>query len=276
LNMIIDSHQHFWKYNTQDYTWLDESMSSIRKDFLPEDIEPLLLANGIDGCVCIQVNQTTEETQFLHDLAQKNEFIKGLVGWVDLKSKSIEEELTAYKKLGKLKGFRHIVQAEPIGFMQNSDFIKGIKKLADFDFTYDILIYPSQMKDAIHLAKNCPENRLVIDHLAKPNVRGKEISQWGNYLQKLSEFPNVYCKISGMVTEADWKNWEKEDFFIYLDHVLGSFGVNRILYGSDWPVCLVAAEYDEQLDIVKAYFDKLSETEKSLIFGLNAAKFYKL
>ena len=274
--MKIDAHQHFWKYNSTDFTWIDVAMSIIRKDFLPEDLEPILKANGIDGCVLVQVNQTAEETQYFNDLALENDFIKGVIGWVDLKSEQLGEYLSEYKSLEKLKGFRHIVQGEPVGYMQNPEFTKGIQKLAEHDYSYDILIYPTQMKDAIFLAKNCPNNRFVIDHLAKPYIKDQKVSQWGNYIQKLSDFPNMYCKISGMVTEADWKNWKKDDFYIYLDMVLGSFGVNRIMYGSDWPVCLVAAEYEEQLDIVKTYFDKLSETEKSLIFGLNAAKFYKL
>ncbi|MCU0471056.1 MAG: amidohydrolase family protein, partial [Arcicella sp.] len=175
-----------------------------------------------------------------------------------------------------IKGFRHIVQGEPVGFMRDEQFINGILQLAPHNYTYDILIYPTQMKDAVHLIRQCPDNQFVIDHIAKPYIKDKEIVRWANYMQKLSEFPNVMCKVSGMVTEADWNNWKKEDFYIYLDIVFECFGTDRIMYGSDWPVCLVAAQYEEQMGIVDSYFDKLSSTEKAKVFGQNAAKFYHI
>jgi L-fuconolactonase len=274
--MKIDAHQHFWKYDSENYAWIDQSMSKIQRDFLPNDLKPILEKNQIDGCVLVQVNQTEEETIYFNGLAEQNEFIKGVVGWTDLLSSNLNSSLENYSKLPKIKGFRHIVQVEPVGFMQNPSFISGVQLLAKYNFTYDILIYPTQLKDAKHLVKNCPDNKFVIDHLAKPYIKGQKISQWGNYMQKLGEMPNVYCKISGMVTEADWQTWKKEDFYIYLDVALNSFGIDRLIYGSDWPVCLVAAEYEEQLDIVKSYFEKLSLTEQDKIFGGNAARFYGL
>lgn len=274
--MKIDAHQHFWKYDSENYAWINQSMSKIQRDFLPNDLKPILEKNLIDGCVLVQVNQTEEETIYFNDLAEQHEFIKGVVGWTDLLSSNLNSRLENYSKLPKIKGFRHIVQAEPVGFMQNPSFISGVQLLAKYNFTYDILIYPSQLKDAKHLVKNCPDNKFVIDHLAKPYIKEQKISQWGNYMQKLGEMPNVYCKISGMVTEADWQTWKKEDFYIYLDVALNSFGIDRLIYGSDWPVCLVAAEYEEQLDIVKSYFEKLSLTEQDKIFGGNAARFYGL
>lgn len=274
--MKIDSHQHFWKYDSENYDWIDDSMSKIQKDFLPEDLKPILEKNQIDGCVLVQVNQTEEETIYFNALAEQNDFIKGVVGWTNLFSKDLDANLEKYSKFPKIKGFRHIVQGEPLGFIQNPEFISGIHQLAKYDFTYDILIYPTQLKDAKFLIKNCPDNKFVIDHLAKPYIKEQKISQWGNYIQKLGEMPNVYCKISGMVTEADWKNWKKEDFYIYLDVALNSFGIDRLMYGSDWPVCLVAAEYEDQLNIVKSYFEKLSTTEQDKIFGGNAVRFYGL
>lgn len=274
--MKIDAHQHFWMYDSKNYAWIDQSMSKIQRDFLPNDLKPILEKNQIDGCVLVQVNQTGEETIYFNDLAEQHEFIKGVVGWTDLLSSNLNSSLENYSKLPKIKGFRHIVQAEPVGFMQNPSFISGVQLLAKYNFTYDILIYPTQLKDAKHLVKNCPDNKFVIDHLAKPYIKEQKISQWGNYMQKLGEMPNVYCKISGMVTEADWQTWKKEDFYIYLDVALNSFGIDRLIYGSDWPVCLVAAEYEEQLDIVKSYFEKLSLTEQDKIFGGNAARFYGL
>jgi len=274
--MKIDAHQHFWKYDSKDYAWIDDSMSKIQKDFLPEDLKPILNKNQIDGCVLVQVNQNEEETVNLNSLAEQNDFIKGVVGWTNLCSRDLDDHLEKYSSFSKIKGFRHIVQAEPLGFMQNPEFISGMHQLAKYNFTYDILIYPTQLKDAKFLVKNCPDNKFVVDHLAKPYIKEQKISQWSNYMQKLGEMPNVYCKISGMVTEADWKNWKKEDFYIYLDVALNSFGMDRLIYGSDWPVCLVAAEYEEQLDIVKSYFEKLSPAEQDKIFGGNATRFYDL
>lgn len=274
--MKIDAHQHFWKYDSENYAWIDESMSKIRRDFLPHDLKPILEKNNFDGCVLVQVNQTEEETLHFNAFAEQHDFIKGVVGWTDLFSKDLEVNLNKYSKYPKIKGFRHIVQGEDVGFMQNPEFVSGIQQLAKHDFTYDILIYPTQMKDAKYLVKNCPDNKFVIDHIAKPHIKDQKISQWGNYMQKLGEMPNVYCKISGMVTESDWENWKKEDFYIYLDIVLNSFGIDRLMYGSDWPVCLLAAEYEQQLDIIKSYFEKLSITEQDKIFGGNAERFYNL
>jgi L-fuconolactonase len=274
--MKIDAHQHFWKYDPVNYAWIDESMYKIQVDFMPQHLKPVLEENGIDGCVLVQVNQTEEENHFFHDLALENPFIKGTVGWIDLKSPDLDGRLEYFKTFEKLKGFRHIVQGEPVGFMQAPDFVAGIKKLAAFDYSYDILIFPTQMKDAVHLVRECTDNRFVIDHIAKPYIKDGKITQWANYMKKLSEFPNVYCKLSGMVTEANWYTWKEEDFYIYLDTVFECFGVERLMYGSDWPVCLVAAEYQEQLSVVSSYFEKLSSSEKSAVFGDNAIAFYRL
>lgn len=274
--MKIDAHQHFWKYDPVNYAWIDESMYKIQVDFMPQHLKPVLEENGIDGCVLVQVNQTEEENHFFHDLALENPFIKGTVGWVDLKSPDLGRRLEYFKTFEKLKGFRHIVQGEPVGFMQAPDFVAGVKKLAAFDYSYDILIFPTQMKDAVHLVRACADNRFVIDHIAKPYIKDGKITQWANYMKKLSEFPNVYCKLSGMVTEANWYTWKEEDFYIYLDTVFECFGVERLMYGSDWPVCLVAAEYQEQLSVVSSYFEKLSSSEKAAVFGDNAVAFYRL
>lgn len=274
--MTIDAHQHFWYYDSENYAWIDDSMRAIQKDFLPADLEPILQKNGFDGCVLVQVNQTEQENHDFLKFAQLYDFIKGVVGWVDLRAENLNERLEYFKSFAKLKGFRHIVQGEPVGFMQQESFVRGIRQLVNFDYTYDILIYPKQLKDALFLARECPDNKFVIDHIAKPDIKHKEISKWSNYIRQIAQHPNVFCKISGMVTEADWYNWKKEDFYIYLDLVLEFFGTDRIMYGSDWPVCLVAGTYEEQLSIVQSYFEKLSITEKENLFGGNATRFYGL
>lgn len=272
--MKIDAHQHFWKYNTEDFGWIDDSMTVIKKDFLPENLSPILKENGFDGCVSVQVNQILEENDFMLGLSAKNDFIKGIVAWVDLQSENLKEQLQEFKKTPVIKGFRHVLQAEKEGFITNPAFISGVKTLSEFDFCYDILIFPHQLKEAKTLIKSCPDNKFIIDHMAKPYIKDKKVSQWANYMQKIGELPNVMCKVSGMVTEAEWSGWQKEDFYIYLDMALGAFGTKRLVYGSDWPVCTLAAQYAEQLEIVESYFEKLSSTEKSDIFGGNACRFY--
>lgn len=274
--MTIDAHQHFWYYDAKNYAWIDDSMKDIQRDFLPADLEPILQKNGFDGCVLVQVNQTEQENHDFLKFAELYDFIKGVVGWIDLSAENLWERLSYFKQFEKLKGFRHIVQGEPIGFMQQQSFISGIRKLVDFGYTYDILIYPKQLKDTLYLVRECPDNKFVIDHIAKPDIKNKEISKWSNYMKEIAQYEYVYCKISGMVTEADWRKWKKEDFYIYLDWVLEFFGIDRIMYGSDWPVCLVAGAYEEQLSIVQSYFDKLTQTEKDKLFGGNAARFYGL
>lgn len=273
---VVDSHQHFWKYDPVDHEWINDSMSAIRKDFLPGDLLPILQQNNIDGCIAVQADQSEKETDFLIELASTNDFIKGVVGWVDLRAKNIRERLVYYKQYPTIKGFRHILQGEEPEFMLQPDFLRGIAALKEFGFTYDILIYPKHFSAAIELVKQFPEQPFVIDHLAKPFIKDGLIDDWKHGIETIAQFPNVYCKLSGMVTEADWNNWKQQDFIPYLDIVVKSFGANRLMYGSDWPVCLVAAFYEEMIGVVKEYFASFSQQEREAIFGGNALRFYRL
>lgn len=273
----IDSHQHFWKFDPVRDAWITEDMSAIRRDFLPEDLGPILQEHGIDGCVTVQADQSRAENEFLLDLAAEHDWIKGVVGWVDLQAPDINEQLASYSELKKLKGFRHVLQGEPQrDFMLRPAFLNGIGVLRKFNFSYDILIFPDQVAFAETLVRKFPDQRFVVDHLAKPYIRDKKLDPWRRDMQRLAALGNVSCKISGMVTEANWHSWKKEDFFPYLDVVVSAFGTDRLLYGSDWPVCLVAASYTEMLAIVTDYFSALSENEQEKIFGGNATKFYNL
>lgn len=273
--MKIDAHHHFWQYDPGTYGWITDDMKAIRRDYSPADLEPLLRFHDFDGSVLVQVNHSEEETLHFHEMALKNPFIRGVVGWTDFFSKDLSDTLEKYSLLTKMVGFRHIVQGEPLGFMRNDVFVKGIQRLAEHNFTYDILIYPHQMADALHLVKACPQVQFVLDHLAKPHIKEGKIQPWANYLRELASYPNVACKVSGMVTEAA-PTWKKEDFSIYLDFAVATFGADRLLYGSDWPVCLAAGSYEEQLSIVETYFQNFSEAEKAGIFGENAARIYRL
>jgi len=275
--MRIDSHQHFWKYNQERDAWITDDMSVIQKNFLPEDLKPVLQSNGMDGSIIVQSDQSKEENVFQLANALQHDFVKGVVGWVDLQSDRVTEYLEYYKEFKKLKGFRHVLQGErQRDFMLRPHFKRGVGKLRDFGYTYDILIFPDQLKYTIEFVKNFPDQPFVLDHIAKPYMKDKKIDEWKRDMEELALFDNVYCKVSGMVTEANWKGWKKEDFTPYLEVVAESFGTTRLMYGSDWPVCLVAASYEQVLDIAKSYFSIFSPNEQDLIFGDNAARFYNL
>jgi L-fuconolactonase len=273
---VIDSHQHFWKFDPVRDSWITEDMSAIRRDFGPEDLKPLLVKNHIAGCVAVQADQSEAETEFLLRHAENNDFVMGVVGWVDLRSPNLKERLEYFKEFRKLRGFRHVVQGEPQGFLLDQKFIDGVNQLRRFDFTYDLLIYHYQLEDALQFVSQVPDVKIVVDHIAKPSIRTKEKTHWELNMAALASHKNIYCKVSGMVTEADWKNWKTTDFFPYLDEVFEAFGTDRIMYGSDWPVCLVAASYDQQLDIIDSYLSKFSPHEKLLVMGENARRFYNL
>jgi L-fuconolactonase len=274
--MTIDAHQHFWHYDTARHAWIDDDMRSIRRDFMPQHLAPLLQQNNIDACVSVQADQTEAETMLLLSLADQYDFIKGVVGWVDLRAANLEARLQYFSQFKKLKGFRHIVQGEPKGFLANAQFIAGVKTLARYNFTYDLLIYHHQLEEALHFVRQVPEVKIVVDHIAKPSIKTKEKTHWELNMAALATFANVHCKVSGMVTEADWKQWKEEDFTPYLDEVFEVFGAHRIMYGSDWPVCLVAATYEQQLSIVRQYVSTLTESEKKGVFGENAKTFYNI
>ena len=273
----IDAHQHFWKYDPVRDSWITYEMPVIRKDFFPEHLQPILQENNFDGCVAVQADQSETETNFLLDLAAKNDFIKGVVGWVDLRSKNIEERLGHYKQFNKLKGFRHILQGEKDrAFMLQPEFTRGIKALQQFNFAYDILIFPDQLQYTKKFAAMFPQQRFVIDHLGKPPVKEKKIGEWKKDIEAIAEYQNVSCKISGLVTEADSRNWNKNDLMPYIDVVVNAFGTDRIMFGSDWPVCLLAGSYEKILDIVKDYFSSFSKEDQDKFFGGNAINFYNL
>ncbi len=272
--MIIDSHQHFWKYNPARDRWITEDMESIRKDFLPSHLESTFKKNNVDGCISIQADQSEEETHFLLQLSKENNFIKGVVGWVDLCSKTIDESLQCFSRFETFCGVRHIIQAEPKGFMLRKDFQNGIEQLSKYDLTYDILVHRHQLPEVIAFVSKFPNQPFVMDHLGKPAISSKEFKDWRNDIETLAKFQNVHCKISGMVTEADWNHWKQSDFTPYLDTIFKAFGTNRTLYGSDWPVCLLAAEYDEQINIVKNHILPFSPDEKAAIMSKNTIRLY--
>ena len=273
--MRIDAHQHFWVYKPENYPWIGEGMDVLRRDYLPADLEPLLASVGFDGSVVVQARQSVEETEWLLELADRHASILGVVGWVDLCSPKVEEQLERFAAHPKMKGVRHLVQDEPDDeFMLREDFQRGIGLLERYGLTYDILIFPRHLPFALKLVEAFPDQPFVVDHLAKPNIKEGRFSEWREPFARLARCENVYCKLSGMVTEAAWGRWKPEDFRPYLDAALESFGPERLMIGSDWPVCTLSGEYKPVMEIVLDYVKKLSETEQDQILGANCAAFY--
>jgi len=273
----IDAHQHFWHFDPVRDAWITPDMAAIRRDFLPADLQPLLQQHALDGCVAVQASQSEAETDWLLELAAAHSFIKGVVGWVDLRADNVAERLGHYQQFAKLKGFRHVLQGEADrALMLKPAFQRGIETLAAFGFTYDLLILPDQLGYAAELAQAFPNQPFVVDHLAKPPIKAQEIDDWMRGIRRLAAHENVCCKVSGLVTEADWQHWQPQDFRPYLDVVFAAFGPERVLYGSDWPVCNVAGGYDRALGLLEDYLAPFTPTEQAQFWGDNAARFYSL
>jgi L-fuconolactonase len=273
----IDAHQHFWQYSAADYGWINESMAVLKRDFLPGDLAALLDANGLDSSIAVQARQSLEETRWLLGLAKENNRIKGVVGWVDLRSPELPEQLNKFSESTKLVGVRHVVQDEPDdAFLLRPEFRRGIAQLAAFDLVYDLLLYPRQLPAAVQLVREFPEQAFVLDHIAKPSIADGVLEPWRSRIRALAQFPNVTCKLSGMVTEARWQGWRYADFVPYLDVVFEAFGPARLMIGSDWPVCTVSADYARTLDIVQKYIERLSAAEREAVLGGNCARVYRI
>jgi L-fuconolactonase len=273
--MRIDSHQHFWLYNSAHHTWMTEEMALLRRDFLPPDLAPLLKSVGFDGSIVVQARQMLEETDWLLALADRYDFIRGVVGWVHLRAADVRSQLRRYAGHPKFRGVRHIVHDEPdLEFMTLTEFRRGIRALAEFGLTYDLLLRPAHLPVARRLVSEFPQQPFVVDHLAKPLIADKRYSPWREELTLLAKFDNVYCKLSGMVTETHWRAWRPEDFTEYLDIAVDAFGPQRVMIGSDWPVCTLSGDYQTVMNIVIDYLQQFSKEERAGILGGNCARFY--
>ena len=276
--MRIDAHQHFWKYRAEEYGWIDDSMSALRRDFLPTDLELELKEAGVDRCVAVQAQHSVGETEWLLSLADQNPFIAGVIGWVDLRAEDASRQLARLADNPKLLGIRHVVQGEADDrFLLRPDFLRGIGQLERFGMTYDILIYPKHLAVAAEFVERFPNQRFVLDHLAKPFIKKGELKPWASDLRRLAGHANVFCKLSGMVTEADWKAWKPEHFVPYLETALDCFGPERLMIGSDWPVCMVAAtSYGQVMDIVQNFLTRYPGDVADQILGGTAQRFWRL
>jgi L-fuconolactonase len=275
--MRIDAHHHFWHYNPAEYGWIDDSMPALRRDFLPADLQQEIEAVGIDGVVSVQARQSLAETHWLLEQAAEHDFIKAVVGWVPLVDPRVKEILGDLAYAKPLKAVRHVVQDEPDDeFLHRADFNRGIDALAEFWLAFDILIYERHLPQTIEFVDRHPYQRFVVDHLAKPRVKAGELEPWAKSLRRLAERENVYCKLSGLATEADWSNWTEEQLRPYLDTALEAFGPQRLMFGSDWPVCLLATGYRSWYDIVRRFAARLSPDEQDRILGGTACEAYRI
>lgn len=271
----LDSHQHFWSYHPAQQVWMTEQMGVLRRDYLPDELKPLLHASGFDGSIAVQARQMAEETEWLLQLAANHAFIKGVVGWVDLRSPKLGMQLENFSSHSKLVGVRHVVHDEPDdNFMLQPEFRRGIAQLREFGLTYDLLLFPRHLPVAVKLVEAFSEQPFVLDHIAKPAIRDGQMSPWREDLHRLAKFPNVFCKLSGMVTEGKWQQWQPEDFHRYLDIVVEAFGPERLMIGSDWPVCTLSGDYAATMSIVTDYVHKFSTEIREGILGGNCARFY--
>jgi len=274
--MRIDAHQHFWRYVPERDTWITPEMSLLRRDFLPADFSEELRSNDIEASIAVQADQSEAETEFLLALAAQNPAIAGVVGWVDLRGAGLRDRLQYFSRFPKLSGFRHIVQSERNDrFLLQEDFLGGIARLSEFGFTYDILIYPTQLPVAVEFARRFAQQKFVLDHMAKPAIKSGGIREWAAQIKAIAELPNVYCKVSGLVTEAAGRDWKFSDFTPYLDVAFAAFGAHRLMFGSDWPVCLLAGSYASVKAIVANYMKGFSDRDRDAVFGLNARRFYE-
>ncbi|CAM4449047.1 amidohydrolase family protein [Paenibacillus xylanexedens] len=275
--MKLDAHQHFWEYNVVEYGWIGEEMKTIRQSFLPEDLEPLLVQSGLDGCIAVQARQSLTETEWLLQLADRHECIKGVVGWVDLCSDEVRNQLELFASNPYLKGVRHVIQDEPdLKYVLREDFQRGISLLKEYGLAYDLLVSKEQLPYAVELVKTFPEQRFVLDHLAKPDIKSGILSPWKEALESLAAQPNAYCKLSGMVTEADWVNWTPKDFTAYLNIAIEAFGAERLMFGSDWPVSNVSATYSEVYGLIMSHINTLPISDQQMILGGTCAAFYQI
>lgn len=273
--LIIDAHNHFWQYDAVEYGWIGEDMPVLKRDFLPEHLHAVHKHFAVDGTIAVQARQSLEENRLLLNFARENSHIKGVVGWVDLSKNGVEEDLHLLAGESKFVGVRHMVQSETDeNFLLQKDFNRGVGMLREYGLAYDILIHEKQLANTIRFVERFPDQKFVLDHIAKPAIKERSLQPWSQQIKSLAENTQVFCKLSGLVTEADWETWKEADMQPYLDVVFDAFGPDRLMFGSDWPVCLLAADYERVLKVIINYIAQFDVEDQKKIMGLNALRFY--
>ena len=276
-NDLVDSHQHFWQVGGFDYPWMTPEVDPLCRDYLPDMLTPVLQRNDVAETVLVQASNSIEETRWLLQLADANPFIAGVVGWIDLRGDDVGRQLDEFAAHAKFKGVRHLVESEPADdWLAQPRVIHGLRELASRGLSYDLLVHRRHLKYAKTAINECPELRFVINHLAKPPIARNEIDEWARDLKPIASARNVWCKLSGLVTEASWTSWRVEDFIPYVNKALEYFGPRRMMFGSDWPVCSLAASYEQVLELFQTLLADLNEEERDGIFSKNAAEFYRI
>jgi len=276
-DLIVDSHQHFWQVGLFDYPWMTPELGVLYRDFRPEMLAPIRQGNGVAQTILVQASNSIAETRWLLSLAEEHSFIAGVVGWVDLQSDQAADQLDELAADAKFKGVRHLVESEPADdWLARPRVIHGLRQLSSMGLSYDLLVHTRHLKHARTAVDHCPDLRFVIDHLAKPPIASGEIDEWARQMKEIAIAPNVWCKLSGLVTEASRTSWRVEDFIPYVDRALEYFGPQRLMFGSDWPVCLLAASYEQVIEVFQTLLADLSDEERELIFAKNASQFYRI
>lgn len=273
---VIDTHVHFWKYDKERDAWITDDMKLLQQDYLPQQLETTLKRNGVTGCIAVQADQSELETHFLLELAKSYSFIKGITGWIDIRNENLPQRLEYFAQYPLIKAWRHVVQAEPMDFLLQPEFNRGIELITERGYIYEILIYHNQLPAAIEFVSRHPNQVFVLDHCAKPNIKEREIADWKKHIKQLAQFQNVHCKISGLFTEARIKAWSAADFYPYLDVVFENFGINRVVYGSDWPVMLLSGMYVQWKSLLEKYMENHTREERQQFFGGNAQLLYQI
>ena len=275
--MLTDSHQHFWQVGRFDYPWMTSELGVLYRDYLPDELAPILSRNGVSKTVLVQASNSVAESHWLLNLANENSFIAGVVGWVDLMSPIVDAQLDELSAHSKFKGVRHLVESEPDDdWLIQPSVLSGLRQLSRYRLSYDLLVHTRHLKYVLQVVESVPELAFVIDHLAKPPIAKNEMKEWSQALKPLASYPNVHCKLSGLVTEANWTSWKSDDLRPFVEYALELFGTERLMFGSDYPVCLLAASYDRVLDAFQEILEPLSDADREKIFSNNAAKFYRL
>ncbi|MGV3765356.1 MAG: amidohydrolase family protein [Chitinophagaceae bacterium] len=272
---MLDTHVHFWKYDKVRDAWITDDMKLLQQDYLPQQLQLVLNNNGLNGCIAVQADQSEVETRFLVELARKYSFIKGVVGWIDLLNPDLDQRLNHFLEFPEIKGWRHVAQGEADDFLSRKEVINGIRTVTEAGYSYDILIYARQLPAAIQLVNALPEANFILDHCAKPDIRNKEIEGWAKGIREIAQHPGVSCKLSGLFTEAHWKQWSPADFYPYLDVVFEAFGTNRLMFGSDWPVILVSGMYVQWKSLLLKYMENMDDEMIEAVMGGNAQRIYR-
>lgn len=272
----VDSHQHFWDISRFEYFWMTPQVEILRRNFLPQDLESVIAELGVERTIVVQAHHSLAESRWLLELATENEFVAGVVTWVDLRSALLAKDLDELQRHPKFKGVRHLTQEEPDGWLLYPDVLASLGELARRGIPYELAIRPKHLKDVVRLRERCPQLRLVVDHLAKPTVSKHEMDPWALDMEALAQLPDVWCKLSGMITEANWQSWTAADLRPYVAHVVRCFGYDRLMFGSDWPVCLLAGSYQQVMDVLTEVLGPLSTTDNTKVWGGNACRCYQL